>query len=74
MDRDNKRARAAASSSQDVGNRSTLRDLPYGPLTDVAERLVSAKPARYSAKSWDLQRTREARAHSRSGHSNRARN
>ncbi|CCV11685.1 conserved hypothetical protein [Mesorhizobium sp. STM 4661] len=44
MDRDNKRARAAASSSQDVGNRSTLRDLPYGPLTDVAERLVSANP------------------------------
>ncbi|MER9776985.1 hypothetical protein [Mesorhizobium sp. M0220] len=43
MDRDNKRARAAARSSQGVGS-SSLRDVPEGPLSDVAERLVTANP------------------------------
>ncbi|MGX7877203.1 hypothetical protein ACVDG8_012110 [Mesorhizobium sp. ORM8.1] len=43
MDRDNKRARAAASSSQ-AREPSTILSLPDGPLSQVAERLVTANP------------------------------
>ncbi|WP_246800899.1 hypothetical protein [Mesorhizobium amorphae] len=47
MDRHSKRARAAGSSSSD-GMRAEERrnnlDLPDGPLTNVAERLVTANP------------------------------
>ncbi|ARP67184.1 MULTISPECIES: hypothetical protein [Mesorhizobium] len=47
MDRDNKRARAAASSSQareQAREPSTILSLTEGPLTQVAERLVTANP------------------------------
>ncbi|PBB52040.1 MULTISPECIES: hypothetical protein [Mesorhizobium] len=44
MDRDNKRARAAASSSQGGREPSNILSLPEGPLSEVAERLVTANP------------------------------
>ncbi|MDX0986472.1 hypothetical protein GOL35_29810 [Sinorhizobium medicae] len=47
MDRDNKRTRANASSSGDVGRaeeRRNLLNLPTGPLANVAERLVTSNP------------------------------
>lgn len=47
MDGDNKRTRANASSSGDVGRaeeRRNLLNLPTGPLANVAERLVTSNP------------------------------
>ncbi|WEX79615.1 hypothetical protein PYH37_005987 (plasmid) [Sinorhizobium numidicum] len=47
MDRDSKRIRTAESSSRDGGRaeaRTYLSDLPDGPLTNVAERLVTTNP------------------------------